>query len=145
MNYIATEEQLTAIADAIRAKVDIDPSASYAAPGKNLLNPDLMYAEGLPRGKYTFSMRALVDGTQPVPYEMDYGTQPNEYVFSGFNIGDRVSFGINLLADVRLTFADSTDFTDYQLESGEVATDYEPYTVKLRFPDGFVEAINSIE
>ena len=145
MNYIATEEQLTAIADAIRAKVDIDPSASYAAPGKNLLNPDLMYAEGLPRGKYTFSMRALVDGTQPVPYEMDYGTQPNEYVFSGFNIGDRVSFEINLLADVRLTFADSTDFTDYQLESGEVATDYETYTVKLRFPDGFVEAINSIE
>ena len=144
-NYIVTDSQLTAIADAIRAKGKASASSSYGHIGKNLLNPVTLKTPELDVGSYVFSGTISEDlhgGIISVSYY--YGTFPEETTLSG-NLGDRVGFIIPISASgVVISFDPILGLTDIQYEAGTVATEYEPFKVMLSFPDDFIAAIQDI-
>ena len=150
-NYIATDTQLTAIADAIRAKGKIAPL------GKNLCNPKTLTAIGQGNTTYTASMTVKWDGntysagtvwfSTSTSYSgaafPTYGSKPSAGTVSResttFTTGD------GIYASISLSLENGLEITDIQVEESSSATEYEPYRPALfEFPDGFVSGITNI-
>lgn len=141
MNYLATSEQLTSIANAIRAK------------GKNLYDGDHSYV--LEPDWYTFSADVTFDGSK------SYWLTVNKYYTdgSGFmeteSLSPKPSAGTVEKCTLSFEYTSSMDsvsfwlvsgltYENIQLEKGYIPTDYVPHIGALEFPDGFISAINSI-
>lgn len=145
-NYITNTEELTAVANAIRSMTDVDSTASYATIGKNLLNPSTMSAINLPIGTYVFSATVVTSiGEEPVEYTYTCNEQTESVFFANGSSGERITISLTVDADdTTFTFTKVSYLTDYQVESGSTATEYEPYLVKLDYPTGFVSEISKV-
>lgn len=149
MNYSVTGEQLTNIADWIRAKANIAPQ------GKNLMNPNVLYCKLNQMKKYTISMKvkwngtatsaftATLKGSNTVTYVNDHspapasGTVTTEY-FNTVNAQ-------GLYSSVSITLAEGLEISDIQVEEGNEVTAYEAYQpTLLEFPDDFISALQGM-
>lgn len=142
MNYIVTDAQLTAIADAIRNKHEF----------KNLCNPNTLFCEVESQTVYTLSFEIDYTGSPK-----DFTIRLQEYIYETAASSISLVFhaegtGVERLSQTLTTASDVTrlklpnmmkDFSDIQLEEGSTATAYESYPM-YEFPSGFVSNINNI-
>jgi len=143
-NYIATDTQLTSIADAIRDKMNTPPL------GKNLCNPKTLTAIGQGNTTYTVSMTVKWDGVTGSAGNVTAGTRL--VIFwdydppkaSGTITRETISITTDNVDSVKIKVypSDTLEVSDVQIEQGSSATEYEAYQpTPLEFPDGFVSAL----
>ena len=149
MNYSVTGEQLTNLADWIRAKANIAPQ------GKNLMNPNVLFCKLNQMKKYTISMKvkwngtatsaftATLKGSNTVTFVNDRSPAPasgtvTTEVFSTQNASGAYS-------SVSLALTEGLEISEIQVEEGNEATAYEAYQpTLLEFPNEFISALQSM-
>ena len=144
MYYAVSSDQLTAIADVIRAK------ALIQSRGKNLLNPIRMAAK-LPAGTYTASVKVKWDGVADGAGQIsasDYFVFFPVYddpIESGTVTIETVSFTLSAERIVHMYLTSGIETSEMMIETGDTKTEYEPFQpVLLEFPDDFKDEIDSI-
>ena len=146
-NYIATDTQLTSIADAIRNKMNIPPL------GKNLCNPENLTAIGQGNTTYTVSMTVKWDGVTGYAGTVTAGTRVAMFAdysvpkTSGAITRETVSITTADVDSVKIKVypQDTLEVSDVQIEQGSSATEYEAYQpTPLEFPNGFVSALTGV-
>lgn len=148
--YITNDLELKGIADAIRTKLGRDANTL----GKNLLNPETMIAYIQPNTTYTLSVTVTWDG------EIDSLGGFNKYFLNNVAGGGFfetripppaagtirettiINTGSNCYA-IKINFNEDLNPMDAQLELGDTATEYEPYTSSnlLSYPTDFTNKI----
>lgn len=148
--YITNNISLNSIANAIRTKLGRDANKL----GKNLLNPETMIAYVQPNTTYTLSVTVTWDG------EIDSLGGLNKYflnnIIGGSFFDTRtpppaagtirettiINTGNNCYA-IKINFNEDLNPMNAQLELGDTATEYEPYTSSnlLSYPTDFTNKI----